>query len=510
MNFDLSYLPKGFELKQEQLDALAFCYARKNAIMSLGTGVGKTITSCILVKQLLQDIDNSFAVFIIPSKAIKAFKKEMGICQLEYSLWESDNKQDNPNAKILVVTHTSLNKYLKELNKMLPKYNCIGVVDEIHNFSVNYDTAKPTPNKGTKALISIRPLFKYFYALTATTIRNKVMSLYTMCNIVSPGYFGSPVKFQRDFCYIQNQYVTIKGKYGRTFTKTITKVTGLKPSRELEYKKNNLIIFRQLKYNVQFNEIDIPLDKGLWNKYRYIGQGNIKPKKKNLGTLSEFSIRLIELQRLMDNCTEHFDNYILSNKEKALLDLLKKLLNEGHIPIIYCFYLDTIARVKQIIEESDLKIDELFIISGEVPKKERALVEDKIAKNTITIINKAGTESINLQKADTMIYYNMPWSIDEYLQSVGRITRNDTKFDEQLVYFLQYEGTIDNYKMFNIKTRLNLVEKFQGEQVASSDGITLTEKDRSEMKKLLLWCTNRNEPLTKDEMMQVIQNHKYM
>ena len=42
------------------------------------------------------------------------------------------------------------------------------------------------PKEGTKALVNIRPNFKKFYALTATTVKNNVMSLYTMCNIVKP------------------------------------------------------------------------------------------------------------------------------------------------------------------------------------------------------------------------------------------------------------------------------------------------------------------------------------
>ena len=498
---DLSYLP--FKLKQEQLDALDFCYKRDAAIMSLGTGVGKTITSCVLIKQLLLDYKDSIAIFIIPSRAIKAFEKEMKRCYLEYDLWESSGKKESSNTKILLVTHTSLVKYQKELQELLKDKICFGVVDEIHNFSVNYETAKPTPNKGTKVLISLRPFFKRFYALTATTVKNNVMSLYTMCNIVKPNYFGSPRTFQNKYCTTYNQYLKIKGKYGKTFTKQITKVTGLKKSKELEDKKNALIIFRQLEYNIETNEINIPLDIGLWNRYRYIGSGAYN-KNVKLSQLAEFNIRLIELQRVMDNTSEYFESYLLSNKEQALINLIKKLLKEGHIPIIYCFYLETINRVKKILEDSNLDIDEIFIISGKVPKKERALVEDKITKNTVTIINRAGTESINLQKADTMIFYNISWSVDEYLQCIGRITRNDTEFDKQLIYFLEYEGTLDNYKVFNIKSMTNTVEQFQGEQLVTSDGISLTEKDRTKLRKILLWCTEQEYPITKDELLKMI------
>lgn len=506
---DTSYLP--YRLKQEQLDALDFCYKRDTAIMSLGTGVGKTITSCCLVKQLLDDIPNSIAVFIIPSKAIKAFKKELKLCNLTYHLWESDNKVNIPGARILITTHTALHKYVEDFKSLLPRYKCIGVVDEIHNFTINYNTNPYAINKRTQALINIRPFFSHFYALTATTIKNDAMSLYTMSNIVRPQYFGSPQQFQYRYCETKTQYFKVKTKWKneRTITKTI--ITGFKKSRELEIKKADLIIFRQLKYNIEFNDIDIPLDLGLWDKYVQIGSGAI-PLKETKSKMSDYSLKLIALQRLMDNNTiTDRDNKVvyepvqLSNKEKALLDLLKKLKSEGHIPLIYCFYLDTIDRVKEIIERSDLGIKDIFVISGQIPQRQRAMIEDKIAPNTVTIFNRAGTESINLQKADTIIYYNLPWSIDEYLQSIGRITRNDTKFNKQLIYFLQYEGTVDNYRAFVIKNRINLIEQIQGAQLDTSDNIDLTAEDTKRLKKLLLWCCNQDTPVTKEQLLNEIK-----
>ena len=502
---DLSYLP--YKLKQEQLEALDFCYHRETAIMSLGTGVGKTITSCCLIRQLLQDIPNSIAVFIIPSKAIKAFKKELGICSLSYHLWESDNIQNTPGARVLLVTHTALGKYVEKLKQICSKYSCIGVVDEIHNFSINYDTDPYTINKRTQSLLDFRPVFKRFYALTATTVRNDAMSLYTMSNIVRPQYFGSPVQFQNKFCELDKQFYKIRTKWGTTKTIVKTKIKGFKDSPLFEKMKNDLFIFRQLSYNIEFNEIDIPLDEGLWEKYKAIGTGQVelltKSNKKAKG-MTEYSLRLIELQRLMDNCSPIFKvSDGLTNKEETLVRLIKQLFSEGHIPLIYCFYLDTIDRIQSVIA-NNIKINGIYTITGQVPKEERAMVEDKIAPRTVTIINRAGTESINLQKADTIIYYNLPWSIDEYYQSLGRITRNDTKFDKQYIYFLQYEGTVDNYRTFIIRNRAGLVEQVQGEQLDSSDGINISDKGSKELKNLLLWCCSRNEPATKQEILDKI------
>lgn len=501
---DLSYLP--YNLKQEQLDALEFCYQRKEAIMSLGTGVGKTITSCCLVKQLLNDIPNSIAVFIIPSKAIKAFKKELNLCKLSYHLWESDKQQNVPGARVLLVTHTSLHKYEGHLKKLLPRYTCIGIVDEIHNFTVNYDTEPYDINKRTQALINIRPLFAHFYALTATTIKNNAMSLYTMSNIVKPHYFGSPQQFKDKYCATKTQFYKIKTRWKTTKNITKTIITGFKKNTDLEQKKANLIIFRQLKYNIEFNDIDISVNDELWNNYVNIGINQVPEEiiKKCKIDINDYSTRLIELQKLMDNCSLIYPSIQISNKEQALLNLLKKIVSEGHIPLIYCFYLSTIDRLKELIEQANIGIEKVFVISGQVPQRERAKVEDQITKNTVTIINRAGTESINLQKADTLIYYNLPWSIDEYIQSLGRITRNDTKFDKQYVYFLQYEGTVDNYRAFIIKNRINLIEQIQGEQLDSSDNIKLSAEDTKKLRQLLLWSCKYDRPMTKDEILEQI------
>lgn len=510
---DHSYLPKKYKLKEEQLDALYFCYEKDTAIMSLGTGVGKTITSCILVKQLLNDIKGSVAIFIVPSRALKAFKKELNACQLEFNVWESSGKTNVKGARVLLITHTALHKYTKEL-LYFKKYYCIGVVDEIHNFSANYDDDEVKLNKGTEVLVKIRPIFKKFYALTATTVKNDYMSLYTMCNIVRPRFFGSPSEFKKNFCVVESSFFKIKVKWKQQpITKKKDRVVKFKNDKLLQSKLDELIIFRQLSYNVDFNEIDIPLD--MWNNYRDVGTGSVTVKSnvQKGSTLSEFGIRLGSLQKLMDNIPLYGndDNQLfplidLTNKESTLLDLIRNLVSNHHIPLVYCFYWDTIDRLKQLIQTklNDV-IDDVFVISGQVSPKERAKVEDLIRENTVTILNKAGTESINLQKADTIIFYNIPWSIQEYLQCLGRITRNDTEFDKQYVYFLEYEGTIDNYKMLRIKDKLGIVEQVQGEQLDSSEGISIDSEDMNELKKVLLWTYKNKEPVSKAALLNYLK-----
>ena len=101
-----------------------------------------------------------------------------------------------------------------------------------------------------------------------------------------------------------------------------------------------------------------------------------------------------------------------------------------------------------------------------------------------------------------MIFYNIPWGIQEYLQCLGRITRNDTEFTKQYVYFLEYEGTIDNYKMIKIKDKLGKVEQVQGDQLDSSEGISIDTDDMKECRNLLLWTYQNNSPVSKATLLK--------
>lgn len=524
-NFDnLDLTVPAFELKKEQVDAIKFCLERPNAVMSLQTGLGKTCSSIVVARELMKQYASLplLSIFIVPNEALKAFKKEFKMMGINHSTWESSKKVPSKGARVLLITHTALVKYYDNMLTIVRRNNCIAVVDEIHKFS---NTAKMT-----QSLIGLRPYFKRFYGLTATTVRNDPVSLHTICHLVRPGCLGTEDQFKAKYCTTKKKIFKYTTKTGYKGQKEVLEVTGFDADHleELNAITDDIVITRKLEYNLVLHSIDIPLEEQIWKNYKRAGYGVRPPKMKTVekkvkdletgltktitkevedkDSLATWAVKLIDLQKSLDNSSEFFDQLPISNKELYFLNWVKRLFDEGHIPIVYCFYLDTIERVKSILwrYKDQLNLQDVFVISGQVEKKERAKIEDKIAPRTVTIINRAGTVSINLQKADTLIFYNIPWAIDEYLQAVGRITRTDTKFSSQHIYFLEYEGTIDNYRVIKIKNHLNAVEQIQGEQLTSSDGISLSSNDMRDVKKLLLWCFKQDSPVTKEELLDKI------
>ena len=72
------------------------------------------------------------------------------------------------------------------------------------------------------------------------------------------------------------------------------------------------------------------------------------------------------------------------------------------------------------------------------------------------------TESINLQKANTVIFYDIPFAIQTFIQMVGRVTRMDSKYDHQDIYFIEAEGTSDTYRRILLQMNGQLINQIFG------------------------------------------------
>ena len=89
-------------------------------------------------------------------------------------------------------------------------------------------------------------------------------------------------------------------------------------------------------------------------------------------------------------------------------------------------------------------------------------MEEQIDTGTIVLLTQAGTESINLQKANTVIFYDIPFAIQTFIQMVGRVTRMDSKYDHQDIYLIEAEGTSDTYRRILLQMNGQLINQIFG------------------------------------------------
>ena len=119
-----------------------------------------------------------------------------------------------------------------------------------------------------------------------------------------------------------------------------------------------------------------------------------------------WSVRLRDITFVVDNVSEEIEQETISNKEKLLLKVLLQNIRDNKPTIIYCEYVSVLERLDYLIKafRRDLGIIDTLIIKGGVSMNERKRIQDIISVDRPLLITSAGGESINLQKANAIIF----------------------------------------------------------------------------------------------------------
>jgi len=91
------------------------------------------------VTHILLKYPDTHAIFLVPQKAVKAFKRELGEkLRISYNTLTSATPQMQQGARISIITHTSLRKHLDYINTLRENgHRLILLVDEAHCCSYN-------------------------------------------------------------------------------------------------------------------------------------------------------------------------------------------------------------------------------------------------------------------------------------------------------------------------------------------------------------------------------------
>ena len=457
-----------YPLTDEQNEGVEFLLNNPNSILGFKTGLGKTLcalTTANIITDKYNDID---IVIVCPKSATSSFKKELETkLNTKYSIFTTDEVNKDIDARINIFNYSNLTYLIEFINTT--NRRLVVFLDEVHLLS----NRKSNQNR---ILISLRRQFLAVYGITATVLLNNPKGLYNIINYIRPNYLGSFNYFKSKYCKTKNITIRRNGKLLK-----IEDIVGLKNTEELSDILSKIIIVRKKDYNIDFKYYKTKMTNEEYLKYKEASEGLLTEDL----SIKLFSSRLHDLQRVVDGSL--FESSTLSSKEKLLLKTIIEIFNRNESVLIYTEYESTYKRLGNIIRyfKSMLGYSNLFYITGKVKYEDRVKVETSIIDKSIVIITKAGSQSINLQSANNLIIYNIPFSMGVYIQLLGRISRLDTKYDIQHVYHIEMEDTIDTYKRLLVQSHLKDIENLFGDDsnLPESKSINNIKKLRD----MLLW-----------------------
>jgi SNF2 family DNA or RNA helicase len=351
--------------------------------------------------------------------------------------------------------------------------------------------------------MQIRRIFCVLYFLTATSCKNNIEGLFWMISLLNPTILGSWANFRYNFLIINRKQITQTTKNRNKVKRTIEEIVGYKNLERLQAILNDIIIVRQKQYNLEFNYHTTYLNEIETKNYLKASGGNISEKAKDF-----WSVRLRDITFVVDNVAENIEKEEISNKERLLLKVLLSNIRAGRPTIIYCEYVSVLERLNSLIKafKRELGISDTLIIKGGVSMKERKKIQDIISVDKPLIITSAGGESINLQKANSIIFYDLPYDIAKIMQVIGRITRVDTKFDKQYIEIVEAFGTTDTYKRLSMEKNMKLIESLFGKMnTLPYTTYDNEQKFMSTLRKSLLWAFTRGKLISEEELKEVFK-----
>lgn len=485
-------------LTSVQNEVVDFMLQRTACINACQTGLGKTYSTMTAMAHMLIQHKDLIAIVCVPPKALKIFRKELS-SKLKVSFSEmSKQNVTNKKSRVFLLSHTSLRENVKKMQELRKAgYKLMLILDEAH-------ICQGEENDFTVLVRTIRHMFCICWLLTATPMGNDVWGLYNLMYLINPKVFGTKEEFSHKYFRTERQRVKkfnpITHRYYFPWEDVIV---GYKDVNQLQDDIKDYVIIRQNKYNLQFSYHKVPLNPLEERNYLSASAGMARDTAKK-----NWAVRCADLQQVVDNVSKKYsDPTTLSSKE---ILFVKELIKEipHHAILVYAEQQETISRLELLLNKLKAKghqINNIYKITGQQDFKDRAYVEDHLTRSDVVLITQAGTESINLQAADTIFLYNVPFSIKVLIQLIGRVTRIDTKYPAQYIHFIEAQNTIDTYKRLLISIHGDVLNRIFGEIATLPVELTIVDDDiQKKLRSKLLWSFKYNRLPTEEEIEKIL------
>lgn len=364
--------------------------------------------------------------------------------------------------------------YLDELTSKMPK------------LSVIFDEIQACKNPTTKTHQTCKFLAdrcKRVWGLTATLLQNHLIEGFGIFKVIRPQTFGSKSGFTNTYCVTELRLVR-----GNARIQIIVGYKNLAQFREtidpFFYGRPKHLVSNELPA-LTTREVICDLSPAEDRKYQEalsgvfeLGTGEIKNY-----TETKQMTSLIYIQEVCNSLSlvkfgdDEFDRPVTStegrsSKEAGLVELLSEEF-DGEKVIVYTRFKSHLPRLQAILTKEGIKS---VAISGDVTKASaRKAAQDKFqdpdSKIKVIFITDAGSESINLQAAAAMIFFDTPWSWGRYVQLLGRMIRIGSPHQAVLAVHLvakrpgagKKTETIDHKVIQKLRKKKGLIDQVIGE-----------------------------------------------
>ncbi len=468
---DLDFSVIKAELFPYQKTGVQFATFRSGAIIADEMGLGKTLQA--ITTAIFKKVHLGFTkVLIVCPASLKAQWKS----EIEKFTYENATLVEGPPQErydiykkskdfFLVVNYETVLRDKQELNKLCPD---LVILDEAQRIK-NFETITANAIKSLKRNHSL--------IITGTPIENKLVDIFSIVSFADP-YLLSPLwEFSYQHCYFDKSHDN--------------KITGYYNLQQLKERLRPILIRREKKDVIQeLNQItamdvSVSLHHMQAEYHAEYAAAVAAILHKKFRTPYDMQMLSMNLQNMRMACDSTYlvdkENHYspkLTELEEILMQKLDLPNNERKV-IIFSEWTTMLQIIGKMLAKSGIGFTEL---NGSIPVKKRSAIIREFERNPkcrVFLSTEAGGAGLNLQVADTVINFELPWNPAKKNQRIGRIDRLGQKNKKLTVINLISRNSIEMKIGTGLIVKQNLFDSVLNEE-NTFDEVDFSEKGRSQ------------------------------
>jgi superfamily II DNA or RNA helicase len=457
---------------------ITFCRRLPVTLLADDVGLGKTISAGLIASELISRGRLSKILIVCPKILREQWKEELeskfDIPAVVVSGRELILAKPPGDAGAVITTYQSARMYLDKMEKI--GYEML-ILDEAHKLRNLYGV-DPAPQVAVcfRKALSDR-MFKYVLMLTATPIQNRLWDLYSLVDLltVARGHknpFGSEGAFASRFLAdnkgqarklnpeAKDEFRSIvygymsrirRGDANLHFPERVVKLYTVDPTPE---EKELILAIAEPIKKLNFLSQIIVLQALISSPQALV---------KVLGGMAEKGTATAELSAIAKEVAKRIPITAKLSGLGALVDQLSQEKPCDWRIVVFTRWRETQTAIQDFFEKKGITCGLINGDSGARNQETIARFKKDVPEIHAIISTEAGSEGVNLQAANVLVNFDLPWNPMIVEQRIGRIQRLSSNFENVSIFNVVLRGTFEEYIVGRLMEKLQMASNAIGD-----------------------------------------------
>ena len=463
--------------RHQVTNLITFCRRLPVTLLADDVGLGKTISAGLVMSELIVRSRLSKTLIVCPKLLGPQWKQELEEkfdISSEIAIGRELLIADPGEVEAVITTYNTARLYLDRLPE--DRFQML-ILDEAHKLRNLYGVPNPpqVAKKVQKALEDRR--FRFVLMLTATPIQNRLWDLYSLVDLLTTARghenpFGSPGMFARRFIADDKDKARQLNIEAREDFRSI--VYGYM-SRVRRGDAGLAFPDRKVQmHQVTPTDAEVELIRAIAKPIQKMNRlAQIGILKDLTSSPEALRARLNNMARngtappdLAAKVRQIVENMPVTSKLRglaALIEQLKKQNPERWRLIVFTTSRETQTTIQNFLEQQGIEIG---IINGDSGLRNLETIAHFRAnppRYRVVVSTEAGSEGVNLQIANVLVNYDLPWNPMIVEQRIGRVQRLASDFKSVTIFNMTLRGTFEDYIVGRLMEKLQMAANAIGD-----------------------------------------------